>query len=218
MNTVRNTILERLSNTGGNDLSTLPELAPFPHLSLDQVGLLESLARALAEQGAEVYQPEGFDDMVKKVTAFMDENHIQSIMASDDPLIGRMLLGDGSLNVRKVFRLSDFSDEKHYKETAFTVDAGLTHVDFAVAESGTLVIKHHKGNPRLISLAPPVHMAVVCKESIVPVYEIAMNRISGKESLPSQITLITGPSMTADIMANPFRGMHGPKRLAVFIL
>jgi L-lactate dehydrogenase complex protein LldG len=98
-------------------------------------------------------------------------------------------------------------------------EAGVTGVDFAIAESGTLCLIHGRNQPRLVSLAPLIHIALLPLERLYPVYEDAIDRIFGsKGNLPSQVTLITGPSMTADIQGVPFKGMHGPKRLVVIII
>ena len=46
-------------------------------------------------------------------------------------------------------------------DSAYDVDAGITDADYAVAETGTIVIRHRPENGRLLSLVPFVHIAVV---------------------------------------------------------
>jgi L-lactate dehydrogenase complex protein LldG len=54
---------------------------------------------------------------------------------------------------------------------------------------------------------------------VFPVYEQVVEKIvADKDKIPSQFTFITGPSMTADIQATAFKGMHGPKYLIVILI
>jgi len=99
------------------------------------------------------------------------------------------------------------------------VQAVVSGVDFAVAESGTLCLVHDERQPRLISIAPIWHIAVVPAERIRPVYELVMQDLFAQRGrIPHHVTLISGPSMTADIQATLFTGMHGPKNVTVILV
>jgi L-lactate dehydrogenase complex protein LldG len=118
-----------------------------------------------------------------------------------------------------VFFAHQFEDREAYKNCVFNeVNAGITTADFAVAESGTLVMVHDRLNSRLISLAPVLHIAVVPVDRVVPVYEHAVETLLGKVDIPAHITFVTGPSMTADIQGVMFKGMHGPRKIAVILV
>ena len=93
-------------------------------------------------------------------------------------------------------------------------DAGITTADFAIAETGTLVLTTSRGRPRAASLVPPRHIAVVSQDRIVGTLFDLFPRFG---SLPSALTFITGPSRTADIELTPVRGVHGPVAVTVFI-
>ena len=98
-------------------------------------------------------------------------------------------------------------------------EAGITGVDFAVAESGTLGLIQNKDQLRLISLGPIHHVAIVPLDRLVPVYENVTEFLYRKrENAPSHFTFITGPCMTADIQATPFKGMHGPRMLEIILI
>lgn len=218
MNSVRNTILTRLSNTHKTSVDDLPGLPPLPHLSMNREELIETFVRNLQEQSAEVHRVNSLEELRNTLATVIKENNLTRICVSEDNFMKSLALESLPLDSTITFlRPSDFKDKNLYKNTVFHVDAGLTSIDFAVAESGTLIIRHCKENARLISLAPLIHMAVVRQTTLVPVYETAIKRLL-EAHLPSQLTFITGPSMTADIMATPFRGMHGPRRLVVFLL
>jgi L-lactate dehydrogenase complex protein LldG len=113
----------------------------------------------------------------------------------------------------------DFKGRDDFKDAVFdSVEAGITGVDFAVAESGTLGLIHDEDQARLISLSPILHIAIVPVERIFPVYESVVERVFKKEKFPSQFIFITGPSMTGDIQGHLFKGMHGPRRVIVILV
>jgi len=99
---------------------------------------------------------------------------------------------------------------------------GITGVDAALASTGTLLQVSAPGRPRLPSLLPPVHVAVVRVEQIMPDFEswIAAQRAAGLDAFraASGIILISGPSRTADIAMQTTMGMHGPGELHVVLL
>lgn len=108
----------------------------------------------------------------------------------------------------------------------FFIEAGMgiTGANAAVAETGTLVIVTNEGNAELVTTLPPVHVAVLGVEKIVPTLDdvTAMLRLlprSGTaQKLTVRVSFITGPSRTSDIELTPVRGAHGPKELHIVLL
>ena len=103
-------------------------------------------------------------------------------------------------------------------------DAGISGANFAVAESGTLVIVSNEGNARLATTLPPVHIALVSAEKFVETLEQATTLlkalITGSSGLKmtSYVSYITGPSKTTDIEKELVVGAHGPKEVHIVIL
>ncbi len=87
-------------------------------------------------------------------------------------------------------------------------DVGITLADFAVAETGSVVLSAGTGRARLASLTPPTHVVLV--KEIVATLEEAFDRLTDRTSV-----VITGTSRTADIEGVLVRGVHGPKELIV---
>ena len=100
-------------------------------------------------------------------------------------------------------------------------DIGVTEVDYAIADTGTLVLLANKNQPRSVSLLPPTHLAIVRPENLVrnihDLFVILKGRLTEGEDITSCMTFITGPSRTADIELNLTLGVHGPKELYVII-
>jgi L-lactate dehydrogenase complex protein LldG len=100
---------------------------------------------------------------------------------------------------------------------------GITGVDYAIAETGTCVLVPRKGVSRLVSLLPPVHIAVVEEDQIYENLDdlFALRRLEfmqNRSNMGSYLSLITGPSRTADIEQTLVTGVHGPVEVHMIIL
>lgn len=94
-------------------------------------------------------------------------------------------------------------------------DAGVTGAVAALAETGSVVVSSGPGRSRLVSLLPPVHIALVpvsCLTSDLLTWAAAR---SGE--WPANVTVISGPSRTADIEQTLAIGMHGPRRVIAIL-
>lgn len=113
----------------------------------------------------------------------------------------------------------------------FDVDAGVTGVLAALAESATLVCVSGDGRPRGLSLIPPMHVAIVRRREIVAdlldLWSLLAPDAPGDApaesqpapaALPSCIVLISGPSKTADIEGVLVTGVHGPAEVHAVVI
>lgn len=108
--------------------------------------------------------------------------------------------------------------EETDKSALFGYDMGITAAQWAVAETGTLVIDSNQERNRLSSLVPPIHIAVIKAEDIHETLGDILKSISEqKHELSRAITFITGPSRTSDIELTLAIGVHGPAELYVII-
>ena len=99
----------------------------------------------------------------------------------------------------------------------------ISGADAAIAESGTLVVMSGAGRGRLASLLPPIHLAILPADHIVRTLPNAFALLEaewgeGVVRERSNITLITGPSRTADIEQSLTLGVHGPKEIHVVVV
>ncbi|MFZ1828517.1 MAG: lactate utilization protein C [Candidatus Competibacteraceae bacterium] len=104
------------------------------------------------------------------------------------------------------------------KERLFTIDAGITSTQGGLADVGALILWPDATEPRLMSLAPAVHIAVLDAANIHGSLAEAIRRERWVEGMPTNALLISGPSKTADIELVLTFGVHGPKELIVLIL
>lgn len=106
-----------------------------------------------------------------------------------------------------------------WKQELFeNVDAAITRTRGAIAETGTLIVWPDADEPRLMSLVPPIHVALVDADAVVPTLYDAIVQQGWSAGLPTNALLITGPSKTADIQQTLAYGAHGPKELVVLLL
>ncbi|MCA9270106.1 MAG: lactate utilization protein [Planctomycetales bacterium] len=110
-------------------------------------------------------------------------------------------------------------DEPRRRAAIMAADIGLTSADAAIADTGSLVMCSGPGHERVASLTPPVHIAIVERAQIAPNLTEAFARLFGQShDLPSNATIITGPSKTGDIELTLTTGVHGPGQWHVVII
>jgi len=93
-------------------------------------------------------------------------------------------------------------------------DLGITEADFILPETGTLALRSSAAQPRAVSLAPRVHLAIVRPEML----RADMHQVFAEAKDHHYLVFITGPSRTADIELTVTLGVHGPKNLYVWML
>lgn len=85
------------------------------------------------------------------------------------------------------------------REEFLRADMGITGVNFAVAESGSVVIVENEGNARLTTSVPRVHVAVMGMEKLVPrvsdlgVFLKLLPRAATGQKSSVFVSVITGP-------------------------
>jgi L-lactate dehydrogenase complex protein LldG len=181
----------------------------------NNASLLEQLIKELYNVNSEVYKAGSEDELREYVIGLVRRKGIESfaVWESDCPgapgLIG-LLNGEGLTHIK--------SNDKNEMARA---GIGITGADYAIADTGTLVLLTDGSKPRTVSLLPPVHLAIVKESNIVcninELFIILKDKLDAGEPVPSCMTFITGPSRTADIELNLTLGVHGPKELHVII-
>ena len=115
--------------------------------------------------------------------------------------------------------LIDYKDPiEESKDLLFEIDAGITTTRGGIAETGSLILWPTPDEPRLMSLVPPIHIAVLYASDIYSTFREAMISENWSSEMPTNVLLISGPSKTADIEQTLVYGIHGCKELVVLVI
>lgn len=113
-----------------------------------------------------------------------------------------------------------FDDGPSLLRASLSADLGVTSVEAAIADTGSLVVSAGAARPRGVSLIPRVHLALVHAHQIVPSLcdALAAHSAPNERPIPSAIHVITGPSRTSDIENDLTIGVHGPAAVIAVVL
>lgn len=101
-------------------------------------------------------------------------------------------------------------------DAIFDCEVGVTDVDCAIAESGSIVISTN-GRIRNAWITPPTHIALVRVAQILPdLVDLFESRSDALDA--ASTTIITGPSKTADIEGVLVTGVHGPGVVEIVLI
>lgn len=100
------------------------------------------------------------------------------------------------------------------KQVMALCDLGITEVDFALPETGTLALLSSAEKPRAVSLLPRVHLAIMRPAAL----RSDLHQVFAEACLSNYMIFITGPSRTADIELTTTLGVHGPKSLVLWVM
>lgn len=110
------------------------------------------------------------------------------------------------------------NDAATFRARCAAAHVGLTTADFAVANSGSLVLFSGITRPRAVSLLPAMHVALLRCDQLVASAGGALAHIRARAVKPSSALFITGPSRTSDIENDLTIGVHGPAAVSVILL
>ena len=124
-----------------------------------------------------------------------------------------------ALAASEVMLIDADRDVESWQEEQFhATDAGLTSTRGGIAETGSLWLWPTPDEPRLLSLVPPIHIAVLDADKIEDTFfDVIEAHRWAVEGMPTNALLISGPSKTADIEQTLAYGVHGPRELVVLV-
>lgn len=109
------------------------------------------------------------------------------------------------------------SREEH-NLTYLDVGVGITGSAGALAESGSLILAHGEGRPRMASLIPDIHIVILDASKIVRTISVWAREYVELAANTTNLVFVTGPSRTGDIEQELNLGVHGPRHVHVVIV
>jgi L-lactate utilization protein LutC len=203
----RDEILGRLRKQNGE------ASLPAPWRSRRQfTDLAARFSEALTAVKGEVRRAADLDGALEEVAQILEEIKATRGIVDDDPLLDKIDLAKRwpDVNWFTVGR-----NEGDLRQFAAAADVGISIAEAALAETGSVVVSSGPGRSRFTSLLPPVHLALVPTSRLTP---DIFTWIAGHDrQFPSSLTLISGPSKTADIEQTMAIGVHGPGRFVAIL-
>ncbi|MGH9063780.1 MAG: LutC/YkgG family protein, partial [Acidimicrobiales bacterium] len=131
--------------------------------------------------------------------------------------LARELCGDRAVAIEDHPDLSGLAASLRVVDDPWEAEVGVTGVELAMAETGTLAMVASPARPRSTSLVPPAHVALVPFSRLVPTFAEGVARLAALDPRPSNISFVTGISRSSDIEMRTVYGVHGPGRVDVLV-
>lgn len=156
----------------------------------------------------------GLDAAVDLVGSIALRENWKRVGAHHDPMVERCVTRIGA-------SVCWTDEENDYDPDALeNCDAGITTCEALIAQTGSVLVTCRGNGGRALSVLPPHHVVIATVDQLLPDladgYRVLRDRYG--DTLPSQITFITGPSRTGDIERILVLGAHGPKQLTVVLI
>ncbi|HTY81417.1 MAG TPA: lactate utilization protein B [Dehalococcoidales bacterium] len=189
-------------------------------MTSEEIGVREHLEKA----GNEVYETDLGEFIIQKLGSRPMHILSPSVHVPREE-VARLFSKVMGLNIAPDAEIASMvaAAREFLRDKFFKADVGISGANVVAADTGTLFIIENEGNIRLATGAPPIHIALVGMEKLVPelsdAYKVSeVTWRYANYTVPSYMSLISGPSKTGDIEKVITYGAHGPKELYVIFL
>ncbi len=215
----RNNILERIKNALQTPTALpvpKPDFTKSPYTAPTEKGLELIFAETFCQGKAEFYFSPSLEEGLSQVKKWCDIRAALSISENpnqENPL--HIVVWEDYLQ-----HLCDVAEINFINtdENLVNIDIGITFCEFLVARTGSIIVTSRQQTGRRLTIYPPVHIVVAFTSQIVMEIEDALKIIKSEPDFPSMISVVSGPSQTADIEKTLVLGAHGPKELILFLI
>jgi L-lactate dehydrogenase complex protein LldG len=199
-----------------------PGQLPMPPDARDTAALVDRFRLEFEALAGVVHHAASLDEIVAVVTSIAERLPTRQVLAWDEQPLGfpglHRQLVDAGLSLVPPGLDQQGPGRPGQIARLDSASIGLTGVDAALADTGSMVVVSGPGRPRLASLLTPVHVALVRHRLIVPSLRSLLRSRPALASAGSNFVVITGPSRTADIEHTLSRGVHGPGEVHVILV
>lgn len=165
-----------------------------------------NFAKEFTEAGGKFVYCESPAELAKNLKLIISENNWEHIFCLDKSV-------QYALEKAKI-------PYKSSEDEFLTTQVGITRCEFLISRLGSIMVSSKQIEGRRLNAFPEIHIIIGFTSQLVPDLKEALNGIKTRyaKELPSMITVITGPSRTADIEKTLVMGAHGPKELYLFLV
>jgi L-lactate utilization protein LutC len=176
--------------------------------------------------GWNLYRAPGPEEAIEYLCALASTLGVRRVVRTDQEIFRQMPVDAALRNLGLAVTVAAQGEglsRESLRQEIIEAGLGITGADYAVAETGSVVVMPRKGLSRLVSLVPPVHLALVRPQDVVETLDdlFSLRRLEYYRNggdMGSYLNFITGPSRTADIEQTLVVGVHGPKEVHLVLL
>ena len=187
--------------------------APFPDIDTESPVFKENtesidltFAQEFTKIGGKFAYCEDENDMAEKLKYIIQDNKMDTVFCFEESL-------------KPLLEQHEILFEDHADKLPVS-SIGITTCEFLTARTGSVIVSSRQLSGRRLNVFPEIHVVVASTNQLVKDVKIAMNQLKEiyEKGFPSSITVISGPSRTADIEKTLVMGAHGPKELYVLLV
>ena len=195
-------------------------------LASERPALVEKFAETAVLRNWNLFRASNNEEAIGYIADLARNLGVSQVARSDQPALAGLSLGTAlqSIGINlAVIRQDEENSARSLRQQIIDSGIGVTGADYAVAETGSVVVIPRQGLSRLVSLVPPIHLAVVRAEDIVADLDdvFLFRRLEYHQNggeMGGYLNFITGPSRTADIEMKLVVGVHGPREVHLVLL
>lgn len=185
---------------------------------LEPVDLVALFRTRAQDVNTVIHGPVTRHGAARAVTAIATGHNATSFMAWDDLGVSGVVSMLTAAGLDRIDHQVPPGDRREHNLAYIGADVGVTGCDGALAESGSLILIHGEGRPRMASLIPDIHIALLDTSKIARTLAHWARQNVEIVADTTNLVLITGPSRTGDIEQELNLGVHGPRHVHVVII
>ncbi|WP_300674693.1 lactate utilization protein [Desulfoluna sp.] len=213
----RTQILSRLYKNAGAIAPYTPEAAHWSPPALSPAKRINRFVELMEAVRSEVYRVKG-NAWVDALRKLLQTRELATLAYGKKTWCGDLLEKSWAAKPHPTNLIPWTQDIEEFRDELFGISAGITTTMGGIAEAAAMILWPTPEEPRLLSLVPPVHIALVKASEIYTSFPEALKKLDWAKKAPTNSLLISGPSKTADIELILQFGVHGPTDLIVFLI
>lgn len=214
----RDAFLSRVGRaTLGSELPEPPKIAsdlPQP----DPVDLVALFRARAQEVNSVVHGPVSRHGAARSVASIATGHNATKFMAWDDLGASGIVATLSAAGLDRADHQVPVGPRGEHNRAMLDVGVGVTASDGALAESGSLILSHGEGRPRMASLIPDIHIALLDISKIAWTLAHWARENVEFAAKTTNLVFVTGPSRTGDIEQELNLGVHGPRHVHVVMI
>lgn len=180
---------------------------------------LVALFRERAQKvDAVVHGPMSVHGVPKTVVGIATGHEVGTFMSWDTLPAAGVVSALASSGLDRISHDVPIDQRTEHQMGYYDLDLGITGAQAGLAESGSVVLLHGEGRPRMASLAPRIHVAILNIELVHRTLAHWVGQHPDLVGETANLVIVTGPSRTGDIEQQLNLGVHGPRSVHVVLI